>query len=298
MYLPIKSQAAEGAVVRDTYVHHYTRERGDASEVVAGDPLARARREEEIATLWAEWQANRTIEARNRLVEIFYPIAVLVSRQMSSTLSDEISRDDIEGYAAEGLLDAIERFDSSRGIQFSTFAPYRIRGTVYDRIREFDWVSRSDRRRERDLRQSRDDFFLLHHRQPSLEEEAKLVGSSLTAHEGLVARLANSKVTSLQSSRRVDGMELDLPDADGGPLAALLSSELSGILRDALAHLEPRERQVITLTFVEEQSLSEVGRALGVTESRVCQIRARALRSLRRYLSNSGITETRAELLA
>lgn len=285
-------------MIGGTYVRHDTREESGAIDALPGEPLARARRDAVIAELWAAWRAEHSIEIRNQLVETFYPLAILVARQMSSTLSDEISRDDIEGYAAEGLLDAIERFDPTRGIQFSTFAPYRIRGTVFDRIREFDWVSRSDRRRERELRQSRDEFFLLHRRQPSLEEEAKLVGSSRVAHEGFVARLANAKVTSLQSARREDGLELDLPDVNGGPLASLLSSELSGILLEALEHLDSRERQVIKLTFVEEQSLSEVGRALGVTESRVCQIRARALRSLRRYLASSGITETREELLA
>jgi RNA polymerase sigma factor (sigma-70 family) len=113
-----------------------------------------------------------------------------------------------------------------------------------------------------------------------------------------VARLANSKMTSLQGSRRGDGFDIDVPDGTGGPLAALLSSEVSGILREALEELDPRERQVIMLTFVEEQSLSEVGRALGVTESRICQIRARALRTLRRSLSNSGITEARDDMLA
>lgn len=292
------SDTAEGLVERGTSVHRESGQEQPALNRALADSFSRSQRDAEIAQLWSHWQREHSIEVRNRLAEIFYPIVVLVARQMSSTLSDEISRDDIEGYATEGLLDAIERFDPSRGIQFSTFAPYRIRGAVYDRIREFDWVSRSDRRRERDLRQTREEFFLQHLRQPSLEEEAKLIGSTVGAHEGLIARLASSKVTSLQYSRRLDGTAVDVPDSEDGPLARLLSSELSGILRDALETLDPREQQVIRLTFVEEQSLSEVGRALGVTESRVCQIRARALRSLRRTLSNSGITQAREELMA
>lgn len=285
-------------MVQSTYVQYDRNRGGDASGFVAPDPLAKERRDAEIAQLWTQWKSNRSIETRNRLVEIFHPIARLVSRQLAVTLSDEISRDDIEGYAMEGLLDAIDRFDPARGIQFSTFAPYRIRGAVYDRIREYDWVSRSDRRRERELRRTRDEFVTRYHRQPSPEEEAALVGTSMMAHEGLVARLASAKMTSLQGGRRVDGFELDVPDVEGGPLAALLSSELSELLREALDRLEPREREVIERTFIEEQSLSEVGRALGVTESRVCQIRARALKSLRRSLANCGVTEPREELMA
>jgi RNA polymerase sigma factor for flagellar operon FliA len=258
---------------------------------------AKARRDEEVGALWAEWADTRSIEVRNKLVELFYPMAAHVARRMASTLSDEIAREDIEGYAAEGLINAIEHFDPSRGIQFSTFAPYRIRGAVFDRIRELDWVSRSDRRRERDLRLTRDEFFHQHRRPPTRGEEAALVGLSLAAHDSLVARLASSKMTSLDVSRRPDGPEIDVPDNTGGLLAALLSAERSDLLRTALATLNPRERQVITLMFVEEQSLSQVGKLLGVTESRICQIRARALRTMRRSLVSGGITEAREELL-
>jgi RNA polymerase sigma factor for flagellar operon FliA len=257
----------------------------------------KAQRAEEVALLWEQWQSDRSIEIRNKLVEVFYPMAAQVARRMAATLSDEIAREDIEGYAAEGLINAIEHFDPNRGILFSTFAPYRIRGAVFDRIRELDWVSRSDRRRERDLRVSRDEFFHQHRRPPTRDEEAALVGLSLAAHDSLVARLASSKMTSLDVSRRPDGPELDVPDLSGGLLAALLSAERSDMLREALEALNPRERQVIVLMFVEEQSLSQVGKLLGVTESRICQIRARALRTMRRSLVNGGITEAREEML-
>lgn len=291
------SQLVEDAVVRTASGSGNGRRGTIVPAPGVDEALAKARRDEEVAALWAEWAATRSIEVRNKLVELFYPMAAHVARRMASTLSDEIAREDIEGYAAEGLINAIEHFDPSRGIQFSTFAPYRIRGAVFDRIRELDWVSRSDRRRERDLRLTRDEFFHQHRRPPTRGEEAALVGLSLAAHDSLVARLASSKMTSLDVSRRPDGPEIDVPDNTGGLLAALLSAERSDLLRAALATLNPRERQVITLMFVEEQSLSQVGKLLGVTESRICQIRARALRTMRRSLVSGGITEAREELL-
>jgi RNA polymerase sigma factor for flagellar operon FliA len=291
------SQLLEDTVVRTASGSGNERRGAVLPAPAAVDACAKARRDEEVATLWAEWSETRSIEVRNKLVEIFYPMAAHVARRMASTLSDEIAREDIESYAAEGLINAIEHFDPSRGIQFSTFAPYRIRGAVFDRIRELDWVSRSDRRRERDLRLTRDEFFHQHRRPPTRGEEAALVGLSLAAHDSLVARLASSKMTSLDVSRRPDGPELDVPDNTGGLLGALLSAERSDLLRAALATLNPRERQVITLMFVEEQSLSQVGKLLGVTESRICQIRARALRTMRRSLVSGGITEAREELL-
>jgi RNA polymerase sigma factor FliA len=289
-------------LVEDTVVYRASgRANESGGSIVAAPGLdeahAKARRAEEVAVLWEEWSATRSIEVRNKLVEMFYPMAAHVARRMAATLSDEIAREDIEGYAAEGLINAIEHFDPSRGILFSTFAPYRIRGAVFDRIRELDWVSRSDRRRERDLRLTRDEFFHQHRRPPTRGEEAALVGLSLSAHDSLVARLASSKMTSLDVSRRPDGPEIDVPDLSGGLLAALLSAERSDLLREALQALNPRERQVIMLMFVEEQSLSQVGRVLGVTESRICQIRARALRTMRRSLVSGDITEAREEML-
>jgi RNA polymerase sigma factor for flagellar operon FliA len=291
------SQLVEDTVVRRTSGGANELGGSIAAAQAADDACAKARRAEEVSALWTEWDLTRSIEVRNKLVEIFYPMAANVARRMAATLSDEIAREDIEGYAAEGLINAIEHFDPSRGILFSTFAPYRIRGAVYDRIRELDWVSRSDRRRERDLRVSRDDFFHQHRRPPTRGEEAALVGLSLAAHDSLVARLASSKMTSLDVSRRPDGPEIDVPDNTGGLLAALLSAERSDLLRAALEALNPRERQVIMLMFQEEQSLSQVGKLLGVTESRICQIRARALRTMRRSLVSGGITEAREEML-
>jgi RNA polymerase sigma factor (sigma-70 family) len=105
-------------------------------------------------------------------------------------------------------------------------------------------------------------------------------------------------MTSLEGGRWNDGVDIDAPTADTGPLGTLLSGERSELVRDALTQLNDREREVIVMTYVEERSLSAIGAALGVTESRVCQIRARALRSLRRILASNGLTEVREEIIA
>ena len=268
--------------------------RGPTTPVAAANEAsAKADQEAEIARLWEQWRTSRDEATRNRLAEIYYPIVVLVARQMAQTLSDEIDFGDIEGYGSEGLLDAIERFDPARGVLFSTFARYRIQGTIYDRIREYDWVSRRDRARERQLRQSREAFFLEHHRNPTVEEEAKLISTTLSSHEELVARLARSKMTPLLE-RQGEGTTLEIPSTDSGPLAAWLEAESSGVLRQAIDRLDERERRVVILTFAEELPLGEVSAQLGVTKSRVCQIRAQALRSLRQFLVQNGITEAQA----
>ena len=246
--------------------------------------------EEEISELWALWRSCHDESVRNRIAEIFYPVVMMVARQMAQTLSDQIDFDDLVGYGAEGLLDSIERFDPARGTLFSTFARYRIQGAIYDRIREYDWVSRRDRLRERELRRSRDRFVLENHRDPTLAEEAELLSSSVTSHEELVARLAASKMTSLAFQRNGENVGIEPPTADRGPLSACLAIESHDVLLRAIERLDDRERQVIVLTFADDRSLSELARELGVTKSRVCQIRARALRTLRQFLIQNGVT--------
>jgi RNA polymerase sigma factor for flagellar operon FliA len=105
-------------------------------------------------------------------------------------------------------------------------------------------------------------------------------------------------MTSLDRNQMTDGLDIDLPDIRGGLLTALLSKERSALLRAALETLSAREQRVILLMFIEGQSLAQVGEALGVSESRICQIRARALRLMRRQLAASGITEAKEDAFA
>ncbi len=111
-----------------------------------------ARREvEEIAALWRAHKHDGDRTARERLVHLYYPLVKHVARGMASSLSRQADVDDLEGYGAEGLIDAVDRFDPDRGVQFPTFAAHRIRGAVYDGIRASDWVPRSVRRKAREL---------------------------------------------------------------------------------------------------------------------------------------------------
>lgn len=261
-----------------------------SSAVDGARPLSQSQSDAEVARLWDRWRTTHDESVRNRLAEIYYPVVVLVARQMAQTLSDEIDFGDIEGYGAEGLLDAIERFDPARGVLFSTFARYRIHGAVYDRMREYDWVSRRDRMRERQLKQEREQFVLARHRNPTLAEEAELLSSTISSHEELVARLAASKMTSLAHQRNGENAGFEPPASDGGPLSACLAVESHDVLRQAIEHLDDRERQVIMLTYSGELSLADLAVQLGVTKSRVCQIRARALRTLRQFLTQNGVT--------
>lgn len=245
---------------------------------------------EEIAALWRSFKVDGDRCARERLAHLYFPLVKHVARRLASTLSRQAELDDLEGYGAEGLLDAIDRFDPGRGVQFTTFAAHRIRGAVYDGIRAADWVPRSVRRKAREIQTVDADLAAAHGRAPTEEEEAAALDLELHVLRAAKAQVAAGHLVSLEPTHATgDGFPTFEPTADDEPLADLLAAETRALVRAAVRRLPDRERAVTAMSFGNEMTLSEIGRTLGVTESRVCQIRASALSRLRGYVQAQGI---------
>jgi RNA polymerase sigma factor for flagellar operon FliA len=244
----------------------------------------------DIDELWARFHDEHDTRVRNRLAHHYFPLVRHVARSVATTLLGRVDTDDLEGYGAEGLLDAIERFDGARGVQFSTFAAFRIRGAIYDGIRASDWLPRSVRRRERDLRDAQNWLSAENGRAPTETEEAGQLGIGVAALRHHKAQVLSGNLSSLDGGAERRGREFDEPaDATPGPLEAYLSGEISEALRAAIAQLSERERTVVALSIGEEATLAEIGRQLGVTESRACQIRSAAFKTLRSRLEQQGL---------
>lgn len=244
--------------------------------------------------LWKRWAESQDQDARNELTRHYFPLVRHVARQMAATLSSRVDVGDLEGYGAEGLINAIARFDLARGVQFSTFAAYRIRGAIYDGIRANDWVPRSVRRHEREMRENRAWLATEHGREPTEDEEASLLGVSVEMIRSFKDQVQQAGVASLQSLGVSDeGRDArEVMDEGEGPLDMWLAQEAVIALQKAMTALTERERMVITLSFGQGATLAEIGRRLGVTESRVSQIRGGALRQLRSLLDASGMVAT------
>jgi len=191
-----------------------------------------------------------------------------------------------------GLLDAIERFDFEQSVQFETYATHRIRGAVIDELRRLDWAPRSLRNRAKAIDEAR--AFLGHAlgREPSNLELANAMGITVGVLRRSMRTLATLKVTSLDSDRDwrgyrgqnpgITGHEVIDPSQD--PAQLLEDKESRRLLADGLTRLTLRERQVLSLSFVERKTLVEISRLLGVTEGRISQIRTRSLERLRDLL--------------
>jgi len=238
--------------------------------------------------LWRRHREEHDPDARGELAGRYFPLVGHVARQVASSLYGHVEQDDLEGYGCEGLLDALDRFDDGPGVQFSTFAVYRIRGAIYDGIRATDWLPRSIRRRERELREAQGWLCVERGHMPSEGEEAQVLGLSIDALRHHKAQVHSSNLGSLDST--LPDRELEEPtDRGPGPLESCVSLELSSEVRSAMANLSDRERTVVLLSIAEDTTLAEIGRRLGVTESRACQIRLSAFKNLRAHLEEHGL---------
>jgi len=244
----------------------------------------------EADALWGRL-AEGDQSARDRLVHLYYPLVEHVARKMAASLSRRVELDDLRGFGAEGLLDAIDRFDPTRGAQFPTFAAYRIKGAIYDGIRGSDTVPRSIRRREREIHTSQASLAHELGRMPTEDEEAQHLGLTVGSLRSSKALISHTQVGSLDGHPSMqDGNGLwDLSDQGDEPLTSYLSKEAVGAIWAGMRRLNERERTVLALSFFEGMALAEIGQILGVTESRACQIRASALARLRSYFASQGL---------
>ena len=220
------------------------------------------------------------------LIEEHLPLVNHVVFQVAAHFPRHVDRDELARAGALGLVEAARRYDGSRGVPFNRYAAQRIRGSILDAVRSFDWAPRSVRTLARRLEQTEQRLAAELGRVPSLEETADALGFSRAELDRLRDRLFRSVVLAFEqlSESRDDDLALVDVLADPSviePSVELESRELRAYLRDAVALLPERHRLVITGYFLQGSTSEELARFLGVTESRVSQMRTEALSMLR-----------------
>lgn len=227
--------------------------------------------------LWLEFKSSPSEELRNRLVLQYSPLVKYVAGRVRSGLPVSVESADLVSEGVIGLMDAIDKYDPSRGLQFQTYAVSRIRGAIIDSIRSADWVPRSVRTKVRDLDRAREALQLQLGRTPEQGELAEATGMSLAE---LRAALERPTVVAT-----VDHDELTEIHDRGPRLDEAFEDEATReLLMKAVRRLPERDQVVIALYFFEGLTLVEIGQVLDVTESRVSQLRSRATRTLQAML--------------
>jgi RNA polymerase sigma factor for flagellar operon FliA len=237
--------------------------------------------------LWDRYSTTRDPVARSQLLDRYLGLAHRCARDMADRVGSAVEFDDLLGAGTLGLVQALEGFEPERGLAFSTYAMRRIRGAILDELRSRDWRPRSVRTKGRRLAAVVATLTSRTGRPPDAPEIAAALGVDLQSYYRLKEDVEGGVTISLAESvaRGVDhGVQLEEtignPDS-GAPIEEVGRQQTYGRLRDAIAALPPRERTVLSLYYYEELNLREIAEVLHVTESRVSQIRTRALARLR-----------------
>jgi RNA polymerase sigma factor FliA len=254
---------------------------------------------DEIEAMWVEYKSSSSQEARDKLILHYSPLVKYVAGRVAVGLPANIEQADLISYGIFGLIDAIDKYELTRGIKFETYAISRIRGAIIDELRAIDWVPRSVRFKAREIEKAYTSLENKLKRPPDDPEIAEEMGISLDELNNTYSQLSNVSLVALDELMSVEGERGDrlslvetLEDTKTvGPMEAVEGQAMRQILTDSINRLPEREKIVVTLYYYEGLTLAEIGQVLGVTESRVCQMHTKAVLALR-----GRITEvTRAE---
>ncbi|HEX7127280.1 MAG TPA: FliA/WhiG family RNA polymerase sigma factor [Thermodesulfobacteriota bacterium] len=285
---------------------HETHETGSAP---AGAPAASARhplpatslkprRPKRAAAVAVESPATRraadpaTVEpSRDQIVERHLPLVHHVARKIHAAAPGRAELGDLISAGTMGLINAVESYDPGRGLAFSTYAAPRIRGAILDDLRRWDHAPRSIRRKQRRLSLAREDLSRTLQREPTPAETARAVGIELETLHRWEAKTADAVQVPLDAPLDSDkGRGATHADILVGSTGAEVEDHINHAqeverMKSALQRLPERERLVLTLYYYEELKLHEIAEVLDLTESRISQIRSKALKSLRAELA-------------
>lgn len=226
-------------------------------------------------------QDERDLLITSHLAKVKY-----IADRIAAKLPSSVERDDLYGAGVVGLIDAVERFDSTRGIAFTTFAEMRVRGAILDNLRSLDWASRSIRRRAREVQAAFSRIEQENGRPPTTEEVAVHLKMPLAELHETLQDIRGLCITTLDERNEETGLSVSemIADKTISALDRLEETQRRQFLAKSINKLPDRERQVIALYYIEELTMKEIGEVLGVTESRVSQLRSQAVLRLRSYL--------------
>ena len=241
-------------------------------------------------SLWQSYHAGNAAArdaARDRLLQDHLGLVHHVARQVSRTLAARADFDELVSAGAMGLMAALESFDAKRGLAFSTFAAPRIRGAILDELRKQDHVPRSVRRKTREISAAREAWMRTNGRLPEDRELAAQLNIDMDtlwrwqadvegAHHIPIDRAPGEREQSAPTRAEM------LPSSEVTEVEEQLTHEQEvAHLKDAILRLKEQERIVLSLYYFEELKLHEIAKVLELTESRVSQIRSKALSKLR-----------------
>jgi RNA polymerase sigma factor for flagellar operon FliA len=226
----------------------------------------------------------------SEMIVQYLPLVHQIVNRVAKGLPAHIPREDLVSMGTMGLLDAIERFESDKGVKFETYATWRIRGAVLDGLREMDWVPRQVREWAKEIERS---FAAVESEKSGSatdEEVAAYMGISIAEFSRRMAQISMGAVASLEETFHSSADEHSLydllPDPEAvAPDVHMAREELKKTLENSIARLPEKEKLVVALYYYEELTIKEIAEVMNVTSARVSQLHTKAICRLRGALS-------------
>ena len=243
--------------------------------------------------LWNEYKETRSPDLRDKIIRQYMPLVKYVAGKVSVGMPASVEFDDLVGFGQFGLLDAIEKYDPDKNVKFKTYAVTRIRGAIFDELRQLDWVPRSVRQKSREIEDTIGDLEARLGRTASDAEIAGKLGVSEEEYQQTVMKLSGTSVLSLNDVwySGNDNDHMSIGDSIESPSSLnpdviVEREEIRKIIIQAINELPEKEKMVIVLYYHEDLTFKEIGQVLEVSESRISQLYTKANLRLRAKLTN------------
>ncbi|MFC6331142.1 FliA/WhiG family RNA polymerase sigma factor [Paenibacillus septentrionalis] len=238
--------------------------------------------------LWQAWREHGDIDAKKDLIENYLPLVDYVTNRMSIGLPKNVIKEDLASHGVMGLIDAIEKFDYLRGLQFETYASWRIRGAIIDGLRQGDWVPRSVREKAKKIEEAYQFLEQKHMRSITDTEICNYLELNEKEFAAIVQDISISTVFSLEEPLREEEsetrMSLLIDQSAKRPESTVDDVFLKASLEKGIDRLTEKERTVISLFYYEDLSLSEIAEVMSLSPSRISQLHSKAIQRLRGVL--------------
>jgi RNA polymerase sigma factor FliA len=249
---------------------------------------------EQLQRAWVDFKVYKQPEARSELINHFAYLVKITAGRLVTSLPGGLDRDDLVGAGVVGLIKSVDQFDPTRDVKFETYAIALIRGAILEMLRDEDWVPRSIREKLKALDRTTMALETRLGRPPSEQEIAETMGLTSGEVSELQVRMGRTNVYSLDDilttgdgEDHVHFVEL-IVDEDSNPAGEIEGREIRRILSAGVDKLPERERLVIALYYFEGLTFKEIGKVLGVSESRVYQLHTQAMNRLRNFMHEEG----------
>ncbi|MDR1488014.1 MAG: FliA/WhiG family RNA polymerase sigma factor [Deltaproteobacteria bacterium] len=231
---------------------------------------------------------------KTEYVEKYSSLIRYIADRLVSRLPGHIVKDDLISAGVIGLIDAVDRFESNRGIMFKTYAEFRIKGAMIDELRNLDWVPRTIRKKSSEIERLNRTLEQELGHPPTDEEMANALGLEMPAFLKLLDEISSINILDINAFK-VDGItnkepadlyEILADDTNIDPLDAMGLEEAKQVLAEAIDALPEKERLVVSLYYHEDLTMKEIGQVMGYTESRISQLHTKSVVRIRSKVSN------------